>query len=635
MPARYMQNTRARARRLLLALALAPAGAIAATPLPLHHAQGAHAILVVNHDLLAELGLSIAPEGEPRAPLEAQYRAQDLTLGGTLDYALEHGHFVRTIGGELGADRVFTLRAGKRTASLALKLRAGGTRAVAFEWVDRDGQAWFTAPYVHQFNETARIELANLDLRAGPALAQWVHRPALEGVALGVLHVDLPLEPAAAKALDGAIAACANPNWPGKPGYTTDVQLTDVSALQSQCMMTCAPGGSCATNCNGVGANPDAIVKLTPSTRLRNAGTGDVPWYTKFSTTAPPGSYPYASIDQHPFLVWNLYRINALGQLEQIARSGVKHAFATGNEGCDCPDSHVLAPTCADTYLNFTNDFGFFIAPRSEVIASTGVWGRCHSTFDPNCDGVEDSHPLGDYDLRAAVHESELDPVRNAGASYYVDAWYVIRDDANIYNTMGWRTFVPAFVGGTWELTVGNTFQNGAVIDHWVDPASPSATQRNVEAVTPRGRVKLAMKATAIGGGLYRYDYALMNFDFGVAVTAGVEPALEVLRNTGLSGFSVPVPAGTTIVAPSFHDGDRDAADDWQPAITGAQIRWTAPAGRSLDWGTLYRFSFVANAAPQNAVATLAVAETGALADPVVATLGPGIGDTIFADGAE
>ena len=634
-----MPSTRVRARRLIaaaitLALSGAASAAAPAGPLPLHQARGAHAVLIINHDLVAQLGLSIAPEGSPRAPLEAQYRAQDLTLGGTLDYALEHGHFVRAAGGELSATRVFTLRAGKRSVSMPLRLRAGSTTSVAFEWVDADGKAWFTVPYVHQFNEDSRIELANLDLRAGAALAHWMRRPALEGMALGALHVDLPVE-RSAKAMTGAISSCTNPSWPGTPGTTTDVLLTDVSSLQAQCTQTCLPGGSCASDCDGTGTNPNARVKITPSTRLQNGGTADVPWYTKFSTTQPAGAYPYASVDQHPFLVWNVYRVNALGQLEQIARSGVKHAFATGNEGCDCPDSHVLAPTCSDTYLNFTNDFGFFLAPRGEVIASRGVWGRCHSTFDPNCDGFEDSHTLGDFDLRAAVRESDLDPARNAGATYYMDAWYVVRDDANIYDTQGWRTFAPTFLGSSWFIAIGNTFHNGAVIDEWVPPASPSATQRNTEAVTSNGHAKLAVKVTAIGAGLYRYDYALMNFDFGTVTTAGSEPDLQVLTNRGLSAFSVPVPAGTTVVAPGFHDGDADALDDWQPVFANGKIRWDAPAGRSLDWGTLYRFSFVANAPPQDANATLVVADTGVIADPVVATIGPGVGDTIFADSLE
>src|SRR6185369_15233644 len=104
-----MPSHRVLARRVLVAaIGFAAAGAAPAAQLPLHHAHGAHAVLVVNRELLAQHGVTIAPEGEPVAALGTQYRAQALSLDGTLDYGLEDGHFVRAVGGELSATRVFT-----------------------------------------------------------------------------------------------------------------------------------------------------------------------------------------------------------------------------------------------------------------------------------------------------------------------------------------------------------------------------------------------------------------------------------------------------------------------------------------------------------------------------------------------
>jgi hypothetical protein len=44
----------------------------------------------------------------------------------------------------------------------------------------------------------------------------------------------------------------------------------------------------------------------------------------------------------------------------------------------------------------------------------------------------------------------------------------------------------------------------------------------------------------------------------------------------------------------------------------------------TLDWGTLYSFSFISNAAPVSGVATLHVAQAGKPATYDVATLVPG-----------
>jgi hypothetical protein len=609
---------------LLCLLLAAPASAAAE---PLREARTAHAQLIWNRDVLAGIGVAVSPAGARRAKLDSQYRALELELAGRLSFTLEKGHFVRVIDGALALPRPFTLRAGKRATTLALRLRAANRGTVAFELADPRGDAWFTVHYVHQFTARDALEMGNLDVRAAPRLAEWLGRRAVAGLAVGAMHLELPFS-GAAKALDAA-SSCAAPNWPGTPGYSTDVLLTDVRDLQAQCALD-----DTVPYCDGSGSSPNALIKLTPETVLYNLGTGDVPWYKAFSSVTPPGAYPYASIDQHPVLVWNVYRVNGVGQLEQIARSGAKHAFATANEGCDCADFRILGPACADTYGSFTNNLSQALAPRREVIAARGIWGRCHSLFDPDCDGVENTgHDVGDFEQRAVVHESDLAPDANPGATYYVDAWYVIRDDENLYDTMGWRTFAPSFVDGAWELAAGPTYTNGAVIDAWV--GAPSPTQRNTEVVTARGRAKLAVKVVALGGNAYRYDYALMNFDFGVAVTAGAEPNLDVQRNRGFSALTIPVPAGTFVSAASFFDGDRNAADDWTATIGAGMVRWTAPANTSLDWGSLYRFSMIAYAAPQAANATIAVAESGVIADPLALTIGPGIGDTIFADGWE
>ena len=71
-------------------------------------------------------------------------------------------------------------------------------------------------------------------------------------------------------------------------------------------------------------------VVIAPSATLRNVGTADVPWYPKFHTGVGE-TYPQPyDRDQHPFLVWALYR--QTGEVfEQLAVSEAKHAFFTVN----------------------------------------------------------------------------------------------------------------------------------------------------------------------------------------------------------------------------------------------------------------------------------------------------------------
>ena len=49
-------------------------------------------------------------------------------------------------------------------------------------------------------------------------------------------------------------------------------------------------------------------------------------------------------------------------------------------------------------------------------------------------------------------------------------------------------------------------------------PAAATAGAQNSELATPEGHARIAVKTTALGGGIYRYDYVVMNLDFARAV---------------------------------------------------------------------------------------------------------------------
>jgi len=246
-------------------------------------------------------------------------------------------------------------------------------------------------------------------------------------------------------------------------------------------------------------------------------------------------------------------------------------------------------------------------------VPDLGLWGRCNSIFDTNCDGGQDGPTaVGDYDRRMIVREAAIDPAANGGAQYFAESWYVVRDDVDIYSTMGHLVVLPAWDGSfnAWEIPATGAMTLGPVINRWVNPAAPGANASNVELDAAEGHVRVAVRVTAVGGGSFRYDYAVMNFDFARAVTQGAEPNLRVLSNRGFSAFRVTANA-SSISAITFSDGDSAPGNNWNGVAGSGQVTWTAPAGASLDWGTLFLFSFVANAPPLPAPVTLTVADPG------------------------
>jgi hypothetical protein len=210
-------------------------------------------------------------------------------------------------------------------------------------------------------------------------------------------------------------------------------------------------------------------------------------------------------------------------------------------------------------------------------------------------------------DRRMAVATSDLGV---PGAVYYMDSWYIVRDDTNIFN-QGWRTITPHVVGNTWLFNPLGNMNVGTVLDQWVNPANPGPNAQSVPIVTSLGHLRLVMKAFDLGGGQWRYEYGLQNYDF--------DPRIK--------SFSVPLPPGVTVTNPGFHDPDQDAGNNWTVTIGKSAVTWTAPtAAAAQDYDSLLNFRFTVNAsptAPSGAVVKMKVqeAKTWTLSEAIV---GPG-----------
>ena len=482
-------------------------------------------------------------------------------------------------------------------------LRASPDTRIGVDVVDATGNVWFTADHAHYGFEDAApdvFSMRHMNMRLSQHFANVLGHPEWNGNPVGGLDFRAHSYQGD-KSLLVEQGACSAP-WPNPPSDPADVLLIYDDAASG---WTGFDDSVYVKRCNGcTTSSTGGRVIVNQDSSLRNGGDTAVAWYSKFEGTFPPYNN-----DQHPFLVWNTYRIGTDGRIKQIGVSGVKHAFYTVNWNCGCSGGNIIWPTCEDTYSNFNNDSSTDLGPRAEIIPHTAQWGRCGSVYDANCDGNEDSNGGAQdlFEFRENITESEMLPPLSDGAHYYHQYWYIARDDDAIYNSMGWREVAFDKNGANWSANLvgdvpnGADFHLGPVLNIWVDPDAPPANAANKELSTPLGRARVAVKATDIGGGQWRYEYAVENFDYAHAQIDPAhpdEPDMMVDSDHGFSRFSVPLGAGITPTQIRFDDADTNAGNNWTASTANNAITWTMTGANSMDWGTMYHFEFVVSAAP-------------------------------------
>ncbi|MEO8010636.1 MAG: hypothetical protein ABI650_03220 [Dokdonella sp.] len=624
----------------------------------------------LNEHLLGNLGISVTERAgalsadSPRLTDGLNVRqALGIELfalrdSGSIEFSASRGSFAGFINGSLQArgGYVFELANGETIDLTDFRLRPNARDPLLLDIVSSDGQAWF---YVNKLmydlvRDNQVLAIFTSDVRASAALAQRVNHPEMADQPVATFEVLSEIHRQGAGGVRDARGGFPSPShWHGDPvsgqpsgtAYQADLFMQSFSISRLNSSGVSGPGG------NG-------RVVFTPSSTLRNnvnngsaavtvAGQGAlgtstalhtawIPWNTKFSGISPPYNN-----DQHPYLIWNMYRVNADGGIEQIGRSGVKHAWLTTNSGCAAGENfsnYVLGRSCSDTYGTFNNDENGDLSFRAEIVPATNQWGRCGSLFDPGCVGSNTNpFPADDgFVRRLVVNEAQISNTVNPGATFLFDSWYLARQDINIYNSMATITGTPTYSGGNWNFAGQSNYRLGSVTDRWVE-GLPAATQAtNTELAVGEGHSKVAVRVTDLGNGTWRYHYAVHNLDFARAQTSGAEPNLRVLSNKGFDRFSVPLPAGVNVISNRFSDGDLEAANNWSFSAASNALTWTAASANSLDWGTLFLFSVVLDSAPQAGASALRVATAGTPATFTVNALVPTAGnDTIFEHGFE
>ncbi|MHC5211267.1 MAG: hypothetical protein ACYTG2_11160 [Planctomycetota bacterium] len=373
-------------------------------------------------------------------------------------------------------------------------------------------------------------------------------------------------------------------------GSTLDVKLGILSSI---------------TQLGHTGTFPNGRAGLSMATTSCNVGDEQVDWLAPMA-------------EEHPGITQSLYRMQG-NRFEQVGTAWVKHGFfALANSQCTpcqggSPQGKFLGIGCSDTYGTNNNGNRTYLGPRDEWNPHTASWEACGSFFDGvpvDCQRDENGSGFGPVDHRLEAFDYDLGL---SGATYFYESNYLVAGDTNKINNIGSRECTMNWTGSAWSFSTpsagsGNPLIEGPAIDRYGD-------MRTVVSLAPDdGRVVLAVKTEDLGGGLWRYEYALFNWDLDRKVRS----------------FTVPNCGNATDFY--FHDIDDQAANDWMPTTSAGNLTWTFPdvflgghkVAGPLGFATLYNFGFTSNAAPGTRNAVLGLHDAGAGGDlHGAATLAP------------
>lgn len=348
---------------------------------------------------------------------------------------------------------------------------------------------------------------------------------------------------------------------------------------------------------------------------------GDISAYSIGTISCNIGDTPaqwQGQTNQHPVIAQNFYRLKN-GRFEQIGMSWLKHGFAALADSdcmpCQNPNNdQLLGVGCSDPYNSGLNGSQDLLGPRSQVNAATGSF-----PFPFTAPAISTG-----IDRRLQVHDADLIPAANAGALYFVEGHYVTADDAAAGNDNNNASYLRISISETppgsfvfAATTVGATAWKKPAIQAWQD-IDAGVVIANVD-VPGDGRLILAAKATNLGTGFYRYEYALAN--------------LNSDRSAG--SFAVPIESHAPRRNVGFHDVDYHSGEpydltDWATSYVAGRFTWaTVPYStnvnaNALRWATLYNFRLDTTSPPiSNAQIVIGLFKPGSPTSMTVSILGP------------
>ncbi|MCG8408509.1 MAG: hypothetical protein MI923_25185 [Phycisphaerales bacterium] len=406
-----------------------------------------------------------------------------------------------------------------------------------------------------------------------------------------------------------------------------------VVGSEGECQAMSGDWRGLGTDCafNPCGSSNGADVVYSNCQGIENWGAiGGIRGYSLGTYTCNIGDVNLQWGGVTPLFGMNAYRMDLdTGRLEQIGMSWLKNGTtAAAGSGCGLPCSgqggSVLGAGCLDVYGPFYNGGHSRFGPRSDVNAFTGDY--------PGPSGGSGNAIY----KRLQIREADLD---HSNALYFLEGVYVAPDDAANGNAMNNASYQRFVVGNNFDLTPTDAMQQGiGAIFAWQDHGGglnvPDASVEIVNADVPNeGRFHVASKVTDLGGGQWRYDYAIFN--------------LNSHRSAG--SVKVPIAAGTNVTNIGFHDVDYHSGEpfdntDWNNAVNPTSVIWSSPQSfaqnpnsNALRFGTMYNFSFDADKAPAQGIMTIGLFRPGSPTDVFVDVplpLGGGCPGDCVADGS-
>jgi hypothetical protein len=353
------------------------------------------------------------------------------------------------------------------------------------------------------------------------------------------------------------------------------------------------------------------IVGLSVATTSWNLGTEDCIWLNNPD-------------EEHPFIIMNLFRLKD-DRFEQIGQSWIKHGFyALASHQCGGPPctfepghgaGNWLGQNCTDTYGASLNASQGGLGPRHEVDPWAGYY------YYPGSHMSGGHGHDGQIEHRLQVHDADLDPAQNEGATYYCESFYVMLDDVNVWNSASYKPVtVSGSPGGSWSFGMspsGSMANVGFAIKAWsgqgVTRTILAQEYPTIEFFSPDGRCWLQAKATDLGDGLWHYEYALLNVDMDREVGAFSIPVSPTIGVTNIGFHAVE------------HHDEEDAGytnDPWTAEVNPEDITWSTESN-PVRWGTLYNFRFDAYAYPIGTTVTLGMFKPGSPETVIGNTVGP------------
>ncbi|MFN0008986.1 MAG: hypothetical protein ACKVXR_13875 [Planctomycetota bacterium] len=406
-------------------------------------------------------------------------------------------------------------------------------------------------------------------------------------------------------------------SWPSAPGGAGTFSLT-VGPPPPPCGASTGPDvviGDLNSILNT--STSGGVDALALGTTACNVGTQIVNWV--------------GPTNAHPVIRQNLYRyklVGGAGRFEQVGRSWVKHGFGAAQDSycCTCQgngDAQHLGVGCSDPYDASTNGTQSILGPNWQVNSHTGVFP--YPPADP-------PHGSDAVYRRCQVALSDLEVTGGSSTTrYFGEGHFVTADDAQAGNGNNNASWCELNVtGGPSDFDFGfasTTHQGQPAIYSWGQvEAGVDLVELQVQG---DGLLVLGARATDLGGGQWRYEYAVYNMNCD--------------RNVG--SFTVPVAASVDITNigfhdVSYHDGDGPgnvniSSADWPANRIGNELTWSTQteaqnaSANAIRWGSLYNFRFDANAAPQSGTMTLGLWKSGS--PPAITATGdvPGGGGPI------